>query len=61
MEPQNITQEIKIEKIDLLEEQPEVSSIENNAANLLNVFKANTVFKNIEDNEKESTKFKDRK
>ena len=56
----NIIEEIKIDKIEMPQEEKNVETIENNALDLMNVLKANTLFKSIEDSEKESTQFKDR-
>ena len=51
---------IKIDKFDIQEKEQDVKEVDNNAINLMNVLKANTLFNNISDKEKESTQFKDR-
>jgi len=51
---------IKIDKLDIQEKEQDVKEVDNNAINLMNLLKANTLFNNISDKEKESTQFKDR-
>jgi hypothetical protein len=55
-----VVEEIKIDKIDIQEKEQDVKSIDNNAVNLINILKAKTLFKDVDENEKESTQFKDR-
>jgi hypothetical protein len=55
-----VVEEIKIDKIDIQEKEQDVKSIDNNAVNLINILKAKTLFKDVDEDEKESTQFKDR-
>jgi hypothetical protein len=62
VENDSVTEEIKIEKIDI---EPVVNqsvvNIENNVTPIINMIKAETVFNKIQDSERESTEFNDRK
>ena len=61
-ENDSVTEEIKIEKIEI---EPitnqSVTNIENNVTPIVNMIKAETVFNKIQDSERESTEFNDRK
>ena len=61
-ENDSVTEEIKIEKIEI---EPitnqNVTNIENNVTPIVNMIKAETVFNKIQDSERESTEFNDRK
>ena len=53
-------QDVKIDKLNIENKEEDVREVENVAVDLINVLKANTLFKSVDDTEKESTQFKDR-
>ena len=56
----DLVEEVQIDKIDIPEKEEDIKQVDNNAVGLMNVLKANTVFKDVADSEKESTQFKNR-
>ena len=62
VENDSVTEEIKIEKINIEPVANQtVINIENNVTPIINMIKAETVFNKIQDSERESTEFNDRK
>jgi hypothetical protein len=56
----SMIQDVKIDKLNIENKEEDVREVENVAVDLINVLKANTLFKSVNDTEKESTQFKDR-
>jgi hypothetical protein len=56
----SMIQDVKIDKLNIENKEEDVREVENVAVDLINVLKANTLFKSVDDTEKESTQFKDR-